>query len=118
MLGAETSRWWAFSSGGALAVGLPLHLNALEQADGGCPDELSRCRPVSIPQFSKGAGGDAGVEQPRRDGDGPPLWRRIGKIMTKGQPVPVYMLSGSQKGILPACRRFHFYYEVGMKFSL
>ena len=96
--GAEHISLVGFSSGGALAVGLPLHLNALNRPTG-MPRQVIAVSPGSIPSSQK----ERAEMQALNSRDvmvDAAFMETDRKIMTKGQPVPVYMLSWS-KGDLP-----------------
>lgn len=105
--GAKQVSVVGFSSGGALAVGIPLHNNAL-----GRPVEMPRqviaCFPGSLPA-------SRGEWERMRQLNGRDILVDIAlmkserEIMTKGQEVPAYMLSGT-KGDFTGLPPLHFYY--------
>ena len=105
--GAEHISLVGFSSGGALAVGLPLHLNALNRPTG-MPRQVIAVSPGSIPSSQK----ERAEMQALNSRDvmvDAAFMETDRKIMTKGQPVPVYMLSGP-KGDFTGLPPVHFYY--------
>ncbi len=107
MLRAEHISLVGFSSGGALAVGLPLHLNALNRPTG-MPRQVIAVSPGSIPSSQK----ERAEMQALNSRDvmvDAAFMETDRKIMTKGQPVPVYMLSGP-KGDFTGLPPVHFYY--------
>ena len=105
--GAEHISLVGFSSGGALAVGLPLHLNALNRPTG-MPRQVIAVSPGSIPSSQK----ERAEMQALNSRDvmvDAAFMETDRKIMTKGQPVPAYMLSGP-KGDFTGLPPVHFYY--------
>ena len=96
-----------FCFAGALAVGLPLHLNALNRPTG-MPRQVIAVSPGSIPSSQK----ERAEMQALNSRDvmvDAAFMETDRKIMTKGQPVPVYMLSGP-KGDFTGLPPVHFYY--------